>query len=237
MLEVRNLTVQYGAIRAVRDVSLSIRKGEVVSLLGANGAGKTSLVSACVGIIPKSGGTVSFDGADITRLPAEAIVRRRMTLSPEGRRVFADLSVRENLLLGAATRRDRVEVAQDLETYFTMFPILSQRSAQAAKTLSGGEQQMLAIARALMSRPRLLMLDEPSLGLAPRIFEGIFELVGQLRAQGLTILLLEQNATEALRISDRAYVMASGRVVYEGNAADLAQSDDLMGAYLGTGVE
>lgn len=237
MLEIRNLNVQYGAIRAVQDVSLSIQKGEVVSLLGANGAGKTSLVSACVGIIPKSGGQVTFDGSDITRHAAEDIVRSGMTLSPEGRRVFADLSVRENLLLGAATRRDRAETAKDIETYFTMFPILGERSDQPAKTLSGGEQQMLAIARALISRPRLLMLDEPSLGLAPRIVEGIFELVGKLRADGLTILLLEQNATEALRISDRAYVMASGRVVYDGKAADLADSDDLMGAYLGTGIE
>lgn len=237
MLDVRNLDVHYGAIRAVRDVSLYIEKGEVVSLLGANGAGKTSLVSACVGIIPKSGGQVTFDGMDVSRQAAEGIVRSGMTLSPEGRRVFADLSVRENMLLGAATRRDRAEVARDIETYFKMFPILGERSDQAAKTLSGGEQQMLAIARALMSRPRLLMLDEPSLGLAPRIVEGIFELVGRLRAEGLTILLLEQNATEALRISDRAYVMASGRLVYDGRAADLANSDELMGAYLGTGME
>lgn len=237
MLEVRDLTVQYGAIRAVRDVSLSIAKGEIVSLLGANGAGKSSLVSACVGVVPKSGGHVAFEGRDISRQTTEAIVQSGMTLSPEGRRVFADLSVRENLLLGAATRRDRAQVIEDMEGFFSLFPILGERSGQAAKTLSGGEQQMLAIARALMSRPRLLMLDEPSLGLAPRIVEGIFELVTKLRAQGLTILLLEQNATEALRISDRAYIMASGRVVYEGNAADLVNSEKLMDAYLGTGIE
>ncbi|RJG47137.1 ABC transporter ATP-binding protein [Mesorhizobium sp. DCY119] len=237
MLEVSNLTVQYGAIRAVRDVSLTIGQGEVVSLLGSNGAGKTSLVAACVGVIPKAGGRVAFDGRDITRQATEGIVNSGMTLTPEGRRVFADLSVRENLLLGAATRKDRGQVAEDIETYFSMFPILRERSAQAAKTLSGGEQQMLAIARSLMSRPRLLMLDEPSLGLAPRIVEGIFELIVNLRSKGLTILLVEQNATEALRISDRAYIMASGRIAYEGNAADLVQSENLMDAYLGTGIQ
>jgi branched-chain amino acid transport system ATP-binding protein len=237
MLEVSNLTVQYGAIRAVRDVGLTVREGEVVSLLGANGAGKSSLVSACVGIVPKTGGRVVFSGTDITRLSTEKIVVSGMTLTPEGRRVFADLSVRENLVLGAAARSDRTGVAEDIDTYFDMFPILRERSGQSAKTLSGGEQQMLAIARSLMSRPRLLMLDEPSLGLAPRIVEGIFELIVKLRARGLTILLLEQNATEALRISDRAYIMASGRVVFEGVAADLIGSDKLMQAYLGTGVE
>jgi branched-chain amino acid transport system ATP-binding protein len=237
MLEIIKLNVLYGAIRAVQDVSLAIGKGEIVSLLGSNGAGKTSLVSACVGIIPRASGRIIFDGRDITRQATESIVSSGMTLTPEGRRVFADLSVRENLVLGAATRKNLGEVAQDIETYFSMFPILRERSTQAAKTLSGGEQQMLAIARSLMSRPRLLMLDEPSLGLAPRVVESIFELIFNLRAQGLTIVLVEQNATEALRISDRAYVLANGRIAYEGKAADLVGSKNLMDAYLGTGMQ
>jgi branched-chain amino acid transport system ATP-binding protein len=237
MLEISKLNVLYGAIRAVQDVSLAIGKGEIVSLLGSNGAGKTSLVSACVGIIPRASGRIIFDGRDITRQATESIVSSGMTLTPEGRRVFADLSVRENLVLGAATRKNPGEVAQDIETYFSMFPILRERSTQAAKTLSGGEQQMLAIARSLMSRPRLLMLDEPSLGLAPRVVESIFELIFNLRAQGLTIVLVEQNATEALRISDRAYVLANGRIAYEGKAADLVGSKNLMDAYLGTGMQ
>lgn len=231
MLEVRNLSVQYGAIRAVRDVSLSIRKGEVVSLLGANGAGKTSLVSACVGTIPKSGGAVTFDGSDITRLPAEAIVRRRMTLSPEGRRVFADLSVRENLLLGAATRRDRVEVAKDIETYFSMFPILGERSAQAAKTLSGGEQQMLAIGRALMTNPRLLVLDEATEGLAPVVRQEIWAGVRELKAQGLSILLVDKSLKEIASVADRAVVLERGETAWSG-AID-ALTPDLADRYLG----
>lgn len=236
LLEIENLSVRYGAISAVRGASLRVEKGEIVSLLGANGAGKSSLVNAAVGIVPAAGGRICFEGRDITRTPAETVVARGMTLSPEGRRVFADLTVRENLLLGAALMRDRARVQADIETYFEMFPILGARQQQLAKTLSGGEQQMLAIARALMSHPRLLMLDEPSLGLAPRIVDGIFELMVRLRDAGLTILVVEQNASEALGIADRAYIMTTGAVVYEGRAADLIGSTDLMDAYLGSGV-
>lgn len=234
MLELADIQVRYGAIQAVRGASLTVGKGEIVSLLGANGAGKTTLVSATVGIIPKAGGQVRFEGRDITRLSAEAVVVTGLTLCPEGRRVFADLTVRENLILGAATRRDRAGVEADIERFFTMFPILRDRAATEAKTLSGGEQQMLAIARALMCRPRLLMLDEPSLGLAPRIVEQIFELLVTLKRDGMTILLVEQNATEALTISDRAYVMANGRIVHGGKASDLIGSQDVTDAYLGT---
>ena len=233
MLDLSDIRVRYGAIQAVQGVSLHVAQGEIVSLLGANGAGKTSLVSAVAGIVPLAGGSVRFAGRDLSRLPAETVVTSGLTLCPEGRRVFAELTVRENLILGAATRRDRAGVEADIEHFFTLFPILRQRAATDAKTLSGGEQQMLAIARALMCRPRLLMLDEPSLGLAPKIVEQIFELLLGLKAQGMTILLVEQNASDALAISDRAYVMANGRVVHQGAASEMIGAQDLADAYLG----
>ncbi len=236
MLELSNIVVQYGMVKAVRNVSLTVGKGEIVALLGPNGAGKTTLVSAAVGILPVAAGNIRFDGTDITKRPAESVVAMGLTLTPEGRRVFAELSVADNLTLGAATRKDRAGVAEDIDRYLKMFPILGERYHQVAKTLSGGEQQMLAVARSLMSRPKLLMLDEPSLGLAPRIVERIFELMIDLRKSGLTMLVVEQNATEALGIADRGYIMASGQVVYEGNAAEMADSEDLMEAYLGAGV-
>ena len=236
MLELSNIVVQYGVVKAVRNVSLKVGKGEIVALLGPNGAGKSSLVSAAVGILPVAGGTINFDGTDITKKPAEAVVAMGLTLTPEGRRVFADLSVAENLRLGAAIRKDKAGIADDIDRYLKMFPILGERYHQTAKTLSGGEQQMLAIARSLMSRPKMLMLDEPSLGLAPRIVDRIFELMVELRKTGLTMLLVEQNATEALRISDRGYILASGQLVYEGDARVMAESEDLMEAYLGAGV-
>lgn len=236
MLELSNIVVQYGVVKAVRNVSLKVGKGEIVALLGPNGAGKSSLVSAAVGILPVTAGTINFDGADITRKPAETVVTMGLTLTPEGRRVFADLSVAENLHLGAATRKDKDGIAADIDHFLKMFPILGERYRQTAKTLSGGEQQMLAIARSLMSRPKMLMLDEPSLGLAPRIVDRIFELMVELRKTGLTMLVVEQNATEALSISDRGYILASGQLVYEGDAKMMADSEDLMEAYLGTGV-
>jgi branched-chain amino acid transport system ATP-binding protein len=236
MLELSNIVVQYGVVKAVQNVSLKVEKGEIVALLGPNGAGKSTLVSAAVGILPVAAGTIRFDGLDITRKPAEMVVARGLTLTPEGRRVFADLSVAENLYLGAATRKDRDGVADDIDQYLKMFPILGERYRQTAKTLSGGEQQMLAVARSLMSRPKLLMLDEPSLGLAPRIVDRIFDLMIELRKAGLTMLVVEQNATEALRISDRGYILASGQLVYEGDAKEMAESEDLMEAYLGAGV-
>ena len=233
ILDVRSAVVRYGAITAVRNVDLSVDRGEIVAVLGPNGAGKTTLVSAIAGILPLAQGSVHFDGQDITRLGIEEIVRRGMSLTPEGRRVFADLTVRENLVLGGSSQTDRALFEQDMQRMFEMFPILHERSKSPAKTLSGGEQQMLAIARSLMSRPRLLLLDEPSLGLAPRIVDQIFRLIDELRRDGLTILVVEQNAAEALAFADRAYVLNVGEVVYAGTSAEVAASDDLAEHYLG----
>lgn len=233
LLDVKSLVVRYGAIMAVREVDLEIEEGEIVALLGSNGAGKTSLISAIAGIVPTAGGDTSFNGVNITGLAVENIVRRGISVTPEGRRVFADLTVIENLTLGAAVRKDHDGIAQDIEKMLEMFPILRERASADAKTLSGGEQQMLAIARSLMSRPRLLILDEPSLGLAPRIVEQIFELIRQLREQGLTMLIVEQNAIEALAISDRAYVLSTGECVYSGTAREISESSDLAAHYLG----
>ena len=233
LLEVKAAVVRYGAVTAVHEVDLTVSKGEIVAVLGPNGAGKTSLVSAVAGILPLASGTIRFDGEDITGLPIETMVRKGISLTPEGRRVFADLSVRENLILGGATQSDRAAFDEDMERMFAMFPILKTRAASPAKTLSGGEQQMLAIARSLMSRPRLLLLDEPSLGLAPRIVDQIFELIAELRAKGLTVLVVEQNASEALAFADRAYVLNVGRCVFSGTAAEIAASEDLAEHYLG----
>lgn len=233
MLQLENVHVSYGPIKAVRGVSLEVKEGEIVALLGPNGAGKTSLVSSVVGLAPTSAGKIRLDGADITDEATERIVTRGITLTPEGRRVFADLTVGENLQLGAACRKDRDGVAEDLETYLELFPILRTRYAARARMLSGGEQQMLAIARSLMSRPKMLMLDEPSLGLAPRVVDQIFELLHGLRSKGLTMLLVEQNASEALELADSAYVIASGALVFGGKAADLKASGEVMEMYLG----
>lgn len=233
MLRLENVHVSYGPIKAVRGVSLEVKEGEIVALLGPNGAGKTSLVSSVVGLTPISAGSISFDGAQIAGKGTEWIVARGITLTPEGRRVFADLTVGENLRLGAACRHDKLGVAEDLEKYLTLFPILRSRYASRARMLSGGEQQMLAIARSLMSRPRLLMLDEPSLGLAPRIVDQIFEMLSALRKQGLTMLVVEQNANEALELANHAFVVASGSLVFAGSAADLKASGDVMEMYLG----
>jgi len=233
MFKADGITVSYGPIRAVRDVSLEVAEGEIVTLLGPNGAGKSSLISALIGLVPRATGRVAFRGEDVTNLPTEALVRRGMTVTPEGRRVFADLSVADNLRLGAATRSDRDGIAEDTEKYLEMFPILRQRYHSAAKYMSGGEQQMLAISRSLMSRPKLLMLDEPSLGLAPRIVEQIFEFLVTLRKWGLTILVVEQNAGDVLEFADRAYVLASGSMQFAGTAAALRDSGDVMEMYLG----
>ncbi len=233
MFKADGITVSYGPIRAVRDVSLEVAEGEIVTLLGPNGAGKSSLISALIGLVPRATGRVAFRGEDVTNLPTEALVRRGMTVTPEGRRVFADLSVADNLRLGAATRTDRDGIAEDTEKFLEMFPILRQRYHSAAKYMSGGEQQMLAISRSLMSRPKLLMLDEPSLGLAPRIVEQIFEFLVTLRKWGLTILVVEQNAGDVLEFADRAYVLASGSMQFAGTAAALRDSGDVMEMYLG----
>jgi branched-chain amino acid transport system ATP-binding protein len=236
VLEVENVSVQYGAIRAVQDVSLRVEEGEIVALLGPNGAGKTSLISAIARLIPISTGRIVLNGKDITKKRTEDVVRLGATVTPEGRRVFADLSVGQNLRLGAATRKDPAGVKRDLEEMLEMFPILRERYDSPAQTLSGGEQQQLAIARSMMSAPKLLMLDEPSLGLAPRLVEVIFGLMAKLREKGLTMLVVEQNAYDALELADRAYVLNTGRIQYSGDAKELMASDDLMDHYLGTGT-
>ncbi len=233
MLKAENVSVSYGPIRAVRDASLEVGEGEIVTLLGPNGAGKTSLISAMIGLVPKANGSTSFRGEDVTGQSTETLVRRGLCVTPEGRRIFADLTVEENMRLGAATRRDRDGIAEDTEKYLDMFPVLRRRYHSAAKYLSGGEQQMLAISRSLMSRPKLLMLDEPSLGLAPRIVDQVFELLVTLREWGLTILVVEQNANEVLEFADRAYVLASGSLKFSGSAQELLESGDVMEMYLG----
>lgn len=237
MLSVDLLSVSYGAIRAVREVSLRVEEGEIVALLGPNGAGKTSLISAVIGLVPVASGKVMLGDVDITRKKPEDIVRLGVTMTPEGRHIFGDLTVDENLRLGAAVRKDKAGVKKDLDELLAMFPILQERYNSRAQTLSGGEQQQLAIVRAMMSRPKLLMLDEPSLGLAPQLVEQIFQLISTLRDRGVTLLVVEQNAHEALLFADRAYVLSTGQIQFEGAAAELAGSKDLMAHYLGIGAE
>lgn len=234
MIEVKDLHVRYGAVHAVRGVSFSVSDGELVTLLGANGAGKSSSILCVAGAIKAAGGQVFLDGQDVTSASPEAMLRKGMATVPETRDVFPDLTVDENLTLGAYVRRgDRNGVAEDRSRMFEMFPRLHERREQAAGTLSGGEQQMLVIARALMSRPRILLLDEPSLGLAPAIVDQIFEMIAELKAQKLTILLVEQNARKALQVADRAYVMRLGKVAGSGTALEIASSTDLDALYLG----
>jgi branched-chain amino acid transport system ATP-binding protein len=232
MLEVRGLQVRYGAVEAVRGIDLTVEKGQIVALLGANGAGKTSTLSAIAGLIPAAGGEVSFEGAPITGLPAEVLARCGIGLVPEGRRIFASLSVAENLILGGAVHAAPPERRARLARMEDRFPILAERRHQKAGLLSGGEQQMLAIARALMAGPRLLLMDEPSLGLAPQMVERVFDLIVALRDEGLTILLVEQNVPMSLDIADRAVVLANGRAVLSGSAAELAASDKVRSAYM-----
>jgi branched-chain amino acid transport system ATP-binding protein len=236
VLVVEDLSVNYGAVRAVRDVSIRVNDGEFVALLGPNGAGKSSLLSAIIGLVPVSGGRILLDGKDITRLDTEERVRLGLTVTPEGRRVFANLTVADNLELGAGTRKNRKEIQEDLHTYLEMFPVLRERYRQPAGSLSGGEQQMLSIARSLMSRPKLIMLDEPSLGLAPRLVDLIFGLIVGLRGRGLTLLVVEQNAQEALKFADRAYVLSTGNLEFAGSASELRHSKELMKVYLGEDV-
>jgi len=233
LLEVEALCVNYGAVSAVRDVSLSVEQGEIVTLIGANGAGKTSILRAISKLVAPRSGVVRFDGRDVTALPPEALVRLGMAHSPEGRQVLAKQSVGDNLELGAYVRKDRAEITKDMARMYELFPRLSERRNQSAGTLSGGEQQMLAIARALMSRPRLLLLDEPSLGLAPLLVSEIFEIIAGLGAMGTTILLVEQNARLAMRAAARTYVVESGSIVLEGPSAELAQDERVTKAYLG----
>ena len=234
MIEVRDLHVRYGSVHAVRGISFEVAEGELVTLLGANGAGKSSSILCMSGAVKAADGRVTLDGQDITNASPESVLRRGVSTVPETRDVFPDLTVDENLTLGAyVRRRDRAGVAEDRERMFTMFPRLRERAEQAAGTLSGGEQQMLVIARALMSRPRVLLLDEPSLGLAPAIVDQIFEMIAGLKAQKLTILLVEQNARKALQVADRAYVLRLGQIARSGTAAEIAASTDLDALYLG----
>ena len=234
MLDVQNLEVRYGAIRAVRDVSIQVGGGELVAVLGANGAGKSSTLMCIAGALKPSAGSIRLGGEDATGARPETMVRRGVATVPETRNVFPDLTVAENLRLGAYTRRrDAAGVAEDRSRMFAMFPRLAEREHQPAGTLSGGEQQMLVIARALMSRPRVLLLDEPSLGLAPAIVDQIFEMIAELKRSGLTMLLVEQNAAKALSVADRAYVMRLGTVAAQGTAAEIGAATDLNALYLG----
>jgi len=233
MLVVENLHVRYGAIAALQDVSLRVNKGEIVGLIGVNGAGKTTTLLTIAGVLKPARGIITFKNEPLIGLPPEEIVRKGIALVPEGRRIFPGLTVEENLRLGAATRRDRAQVKQDIEEMCVRFPILGQRLKQPGGTLSGGEQQQLAIARGLMSRPSLLMLDEPSLGLAPLLVEEMFRLIAGLREKGVTILLVEQNVERALEIADRAYLLNTGRVEFAGSVTELRSQVDFVSAYLG----
>jgi branched-chain amino acid transport system ATP-binding protein len=233
MLSLDRVNVFYGGIHALRDVSLRIDQGEVVTLIGANGAGKSTTLRAISGLVEPKSGTVHFEGSDLTGVPAHRLVARGISMSPEGRGVFANLTVLENLEMGAYLVRDSRQLAADLERGFTLFPRLKERARQRAGTLSGGEQQMLAMARALMSRPKLLLLDEPSLGLAPIVCQTIFSTIDTIKASGTTVLLVEQNAHAALRHSDRAYVLETGAVILEGPSADIATHPRVREAYLG----
>jgi len=233
LLEVDGLVARYGRITALEDVSLTVGEGEIVTLIGANGAGKTTTLRTISGLVRPAAGTVRFAGRDITRLAPNEIVRAGISHSPEGRRIFPRMTVRENLELGAYTRRAKHEIAEDLDRVLTIFPRLKERFEQKGGTMSGGEQQMLAIARALMSRPRLLLLDEPSLGLSPKLVQTIFEVIRDISARGTTILLIEQNARQALAVAARGYVLEVGRIAHSGPAAELAASEAVRAAYLG----
>ncbi len=233
MLILDNVSVSYGAIEALRGISMRVEQGEVVTLIGANGAGKTTTLRTITGLLTPSEGTVTFEGDEIHGTPTHKLVARGISMSPEGRGVFANLTVRENLQMGAYLQTNRAQIASDMERCFKMFPRLKERETQKAGTLSGGEQQMLAMGRALMSRPRLLLLDEPSLGLAPLVVHTIFEAIDEIRSKGTTILLVEQNAHAALKHSDRAYVLETGCITMEGPSANLANDPRIKEAYLG----
>ena len=233
MLTIENISVNYGAIEALTDISMHVEQGEVVTLIGANGAGKTTTLRTITGLLEPSEGRILFEGEEISGKPTHKLVARGISMSPEGRGVFANLSVRENLQMGAYLKKNRAEINEDMERAFQMFPRLKEREWQKAGTLSGGEQQMLAMSRALMSRPRLLLLDEPSLGLAPLVVHTIFEAIEEIRGKGTTILLVEQNAHAALKHSDRAYVLETGKIVMEGPSKELAADPRIKEAYLG----
>ena len=233
ILKVDNLTVHYGAIQALRGISFEAEQGEIITLIGSNGAGKTTTLHGISNIIKKTAGTVVFDGRDITALPPDRIVATGLVQVPEGRRIFANLTVRDNLEMGAYTRKDHAGIKADMENVFGIFPRLKERIRQIAGTLSGGEQQMLAMGRALMAKPRLLLMDEPSMGLAPILVDEIFSIIRRINESGTTILLVEQNAFKALGIASRAYILETGEIVKTGPAAELMKDDSVKTAYLG----
>ncbi len=232
ILSIKDLKVSYGGIEAVKGISFDVRQGEIVTLIGANGAGKSSTLRAISGLVKPSGGSISFEGQDITGKNPTDIVKQGVTLVPEGRRIFADLTVLENLRIGAYLRHD--DLKDDIEWVYSLFPRLKERSWQAGGTLSGGEQQMLAVGRALMSRPKLIMMDEPSLGLAPIVVRGIFDIIREINKRGTTILLIEQNANMALQTADTGYVMETGRITLTGTGEELLKNEAVQAAYLGT---
>lgn len=233
LLEVKNLVVSYGAIKALRGISFSVEQGEVISLIGSNGAGKTTTLHSISNLIKKNSGSIFFEDTDITNLSADKIVKMGLIQVPEGRRVFANLSVKENLEMGAYLRKDKEQIKKDMEWEYELFPRLKERLSQLAGTLSGGEQQMLAMARALMSKPKLLLLDEPSMGLAPILVDEIFEIIKKISSAGTTILLVEQNAYKALSIANRAYILETGEITKDGKASDLITDKAVISAYLG----
>ena len=233
MLEVKDLQVYYGVIQALKGISFHVNQGEVIALIGANGAGKTTTLQTLTGILSPKSGSIVFEGKDLTRTPAHKIVEMGMAHVPEGRRVFADMSVYENLLLGAYTRKDKAEIAESLASVYKRFPRLEERKGQRAGTLSGGEQQMLAMGRALMSRPRIILMDEPSMGLSPIFVNEIFDIIKSVSESCTTVLLVEQNAKKALSIADRAYVLETGSITMDGKAEDLLNDEAVQKAYLG----
>ncbi len=233
MLEIRDLEVCYGMIQAIKGISFEVKEGEVIALIGANGAGKTTTLHTVSGLLAPKAGSVIFEGKDITKIPAHKIVSYGMAHVPEGRRVFASLSVYQNLKMGAYTRNDKEEIEESLRMVYSRFPRLEERKNQPAGTLSGGEQQMLAMGRALMSKPRIILMDEPSMGLSPIFVNEIFDIIKQVSAGGTTVLLVEQNAKKALSIADRGYVLETGKIVLEGNAQDLLNDESVKKAYLG----
>ena len=233
LLEVENLTVYYGVICALKGISFRVHEGEIVTFIGANGAGKTTTMQSIMGLIPKREGTVQYDGKDITNMSAHRIVHQGMTQVPEGRRIFQELTVYENLLMGGYTEKDSVKIKNSIRDIYDRFPRLEERRNQVAGTLSGGEQQMLAMGRALMSHPKLLLLDEPSMGLSPLLVNQVFDIIREIHAGGTTVLLVEQNANKALSIADRAYVLETGNIVLTGTGEELLQSEDIKKAYLG----
>lgn len=233
MLKVENLVVSYGGIEALKGISLNVPEGKIITLIGANGAGKSTLLRTIIGLVKPESGKISYNEKEITALNSQKIVTTGITLVPEGRRVFSNLTVLENLKIGAYMRNDKAEIEQDIEWIYSLFPRLKERNWQLAGTLSGGEQQMLAVGRALMCRPKLIMMDEPSLGLAPLVIKDIFRIIQEINAKGMTILLIEQNANMALKIADWAYVLETGRITMEGTGKELLENPQIREAYLG----